>query len=56
MSARRSRQAKDTLLYGESKERGIRGNATREERESLIDEGIEVMSMPLPEALKRPLQ
>ena len=44
------------IHYGESKERGIRGNATREERESLIDEGIEVMSMPLPEALKRPLQ
>ena len=44
------------IHYGETKERGIRGQATREETESLIDEGIAVMSLPLPEALKSPLQ
>ncbi|MDO8251343.1 MAG: DUF1178 family protein, partial [Rhodoferax sp.] len=37
---------------GEIKERGIRGKASREETESLIEEGIAVMPFPLPEALK----
>jgi hypothetical protein len=44
------------MHYGECKERGIRGQATREETAALIDEGISVMSLPLPEALKGPLQ
>jgi hypothetical protein len=44
------------IHYGEAKERGIRGKATRKETESLIDEGIAIMSLPLPEALKSPLQ
>ena len=44
------------IHYGESKERGICGEASREETESLIDEGIAVMPFPIPEWLKRPLQ
>ena len=31
---------------GESEERAIRGTATREERESLVEEGIEIMPIP----------
>lgn len=44
------------MHYGESKERGIRGKASLAETESLLEEGIAVMALPLPEALKRPLQ
>jgi hypothetical protein len=42
------------IHYGERDVRNIRGQATREETEALIDEGIEVMA--LPENLKGPLQ
>lgn len=44
------------IHYGETPERGIRGQASREETESLIEEGIAVMPLPIPEALKGPLQ
>ena len=44
------------IHYGESKERGIRGQASRAETQSLIEEGIAVMQFPLPQALKGPLQ
>jgi hypothetical protein len=44
------------IHYGESKERGIRGQASRAETESLLEEGIAVMQLPLPEALKGRLQ
>jgi hypothetical protein len=44
------------IHYGESKERGIRGQASRAETEALIDEGIAVMPLLLPEALKGSLQ
>jgi hypothetical protein len=44
------------IHYGETKLRGIRGQATPDEREALLDEGIEVMPLPLPAALKEPLQ
>jgi hypothetical protein len=44
------------IHYGEAKERGIRGQATPDEREALRDEGIEVMPLALPAALKEPLQ
>lgn len=44
------------IHYGEAQERGIRGQASAEEREALRDEGIEVMPLPLPAALKEPLQ
>ncbi len=44
------------IHYGESEERGIRGQTTPEERAALADEGIEVMSLPLPAAVKGPVQ
>ena len=44
------------MHYGETDERGIRGQATPEEAESLREEGIEVMALPLPPGLKGPLQ
>ena len=44
------------IHYGDAAERGIRGQATPGEREALRDEGIEVMPLPLPAALKEPLQ
>ena len=44
------------IHYGESKERGIRGQTTRDEALELLDEGIDVMPLPLPKALKGPLQ
>ncbi|WP_310615069.1 DUF1178 family protein [Limnohabitans sp.] len=44
------------MHYGEAEQRNIRGHATPEETEELIDEGIAVMPLPLPDALKEPLQ
>jgi hypothetical protein len=44
------------IHYQESEERAIRGVATAEETAALADEGIEVLSLPLPSALKGPLQ
>jgi hypothetical protein len=44
------------IHYGETEERGIRGRASREETEALLEEGITVMPLPLPEGLKGPLQ
>ncbi|MEO7247149.1 MAG: DUF1178 family protein [Novosphingobium sp.] len=44
------------MHYGETTERSIRGQASRAEAESLIEEGIAVMSLSLPVALKGPLQ
>ncbi len=44
------------IHYGEEPNRGIRGAASQEEREALREEGIETMSIPVPVALKGPLQ
>lgn len=44
------------IHYGEAAERNIRGQASREETESLLEEGIAVMPLPIPKALKEPLQ
>lgn len=44
------------IHYGETESRGIRGQATAEERLALNEEGIEVMSLPIPAALKGPVQ
>ena len=44
------------IHYGEEPHRGIRGQATPEERLALLEEGIETMSIPLPVALKGPVQ
>ena len=44
------------MHYGEADERGIRGQATREQTEELLDEGIAVMPLPLPPGFKSTLQ
>jgi hypothetical protein len=44
------------IHYGESQERNIRGQASREETEALQEEGIAVMPLPIPAALKGPVQ
>ena len=44
------------MHYGEAEARNIRGHATPEETEELMDEGIAVLPLPLPNALKEPLQ
>ena len=44
------------MHYGEEPTRGIRGQATAEDRAALLDEGIETMAIPLPHALKGPVQ
>lgn len=44
------------IHYGETEHRAIRGQATPEERAALHDEGIEVVAIPVPGALKGPLQ
>ena len=44
------------IHYGETPQRGIRGQASADEREALRDEGIEVMPLPIPAGLKDTLQ
>lgn len=44
------------MHYGEIEERGIRGQASLAETRELLDEGIPVAPLPLPESLKRRLQ
>jgi hypothetical protein len=44
------------IHYGETGERGIRGQASREETASLLEEGISVLPLPIPKGLKGPLQ
>ena len=44
------------IHYGEIDSRGIRGQATPQERQALHEEGIEVLSLPIPAALKGPVQ
>ena len=44
------------MHYGEEPTRGIRGQATPQDRAALLDEGIETMAIPLPHALKGPVQ
>jgi hypothetical protein len=44
------------IHYGESEQRGIRGSASAEDTAALLDEGIEVMPLPMTVARKGPLQ
>jgi hypothetical protein len=43
------------MHYGETEERGIRGRVSVDETHALLEEGIHVMPLPLPEALKGPV-
>lgn len=44
------------MHYGEIEHRGIRGQTSLDEAQALIEEGIEVMPVPLPELLKGTVQ
>ncbi len=44
------------IHYREAPARGIRGVATRDESIALAEEGIEVVSFPMPQSTKDPLQ
>lgn len=44
------------IHYGEAQERGIRGQASRADAEALREEGIEVVSVVVPEPLKGTVQ
>jgi hypothetical protein len=43
------------IHYREAPDRAIRGTASPEECEALVDEGIEVAVLPVPDALKQPM-
>jgi len=44
------------IHYGETEARGIRGQASREQAQALEEEGIQLVALPIPVALKGPLQ
>lgn len=44
------------MHYGEAQTRNIRGQASMEETQELLEEGIEVLPLPLPDSLKGGLQ
>ncbi len=44
------------IHYGESEDRNIRGQASVEETKDLLEEGIDVLPLPVPDALKGGLQ
>lgn len=51
VGARFSEEAR-RIHYGEAQARGIRGQATPQERAELAEEGIEVVQLPVPKALE----
>ena len=44
------------MHYGETPDRAIRGQVSREETSALLEEGIQVMPLPMPAAIKGPVQ
>ena len=44
------------IHYGETEERGIRGQASAQERAALLEEGITIAQLPLPKGFKGKLQ
>jgi hypothetical protein len=44
------------MHYGETDERAIRGQSSLQETVQLLEEGIAVLPLPLPEAAKETLQ
>ena len=44
------------IHHGEAQERGIRGQASPQETQALLEEGIGVLPLPIPKALKGPVQ
>lgn len=44
------------IHHGEAQNRNIRGQASREDTQALLEEGIEILPLPIPAGLKEPLQ
>ena len=44
------------IHYGEAPQRGIRGQVNPQQRDELIDEGIEILALPIPRALDGTVQ
>jgi hypothetical protein len=44
------------IHYGEAPSRGIRGQVDPQQRDELLEEGIEIIALPLPRALDGPVQ
>jgi hypothetical protein len=44
------------IHYGEREQRGIRGQASVEETQALLEEGVEVLPLPILAAIKGPVQ
>ena len=44
------------IHHGDAPDRAIRGQASAEQAAELAEEGIEVLPLPIPDALKTPLQ
>ncbi len=44
------------MHYGETQERSIRGQATADETQELLEEGISVLPLPIPSAIKGTIQ
>lgn len=44
------------IHYGEAEQKQIRGQVSAEETRELLEEGIPVLPLPIPESLKGPLQ
>ena len=44
------------IHYGEVPQRGIRGQVNPQQRDELLDEGIEIIALPVPRALDGPVQ
>lgn len=45
-----------SIHHGDAPERAIRGQATEAEKQELREEGIDILSMPIPDGFKGPLQ
>lgn len=44
------------IHYGEVPQRGIRGQVDPQQRDELLEEGIEIIALPMPRALDGPVQ
>ncbi len=44
------------IHYGDAPDRGIRGQASADQAAELAEEGIDVLPLPIPKALKEPIQ
>lgn len=45
-----------SIHHGDAPERAIRGQATDQEKQALREEGIDILSMPIPDGFDGPLQ